>query len=1246
MRWVSAFRSVVPHLLVWLIAVLIAASFERSAFASDETRELQRKLWVLGLSDEELDGKDSRALRDSLARFMSEHGKNFTTENDAAGVLDQAIKDKIHEAIGPYESTQPFDRPSFSKDIISNLEISPEDNIVLAGDCQNIARFRLDTGMPLKSFMQTTGQHFTYSSATKKIICFASWAGTNNGLHVIDSVSGISADYIRIPGLASFTFAKITAASASSVIWVLADDGVWSVDLARRDVRELDRITQKIMPGKLFVSSDGSIIAVQFLDLGKKREEIRVYDTSSGRRLTSGTEYDWFQLSDSGNYYYIRTSKSAEIHDSRSGNVVFTNRFENGEGPFDAVAFTSDDKSLLFVNNSDDVSSVFQWDFATGDVRNISHFPSTGTELQIDERRGEIYTVGSDGVSRYRLMTGEALIPRTAVRRLALDAAAVSLDGSVAIGIAGTVAYVLDTQTGQMRTLHFEACNVSGSEEITDAVELADFIGNEHIAIACDDGSIKELDLTNGKVRPITNFSKEQAKDIRVSPDGRYVAARYSEYSPKSKHTLLVAEAATGKIVVQKTSSDWLTAFNFVDGGSSLLYGLDHFAIVQNLSTGRIVSRQELRLETTRSGNRTRWYWGVVKWVIPDTRTDAALLGVGGSGGLIYKYESGKFTLLAGQLTAGKKSADTIARASRASRLGGNRLVSLVGPNEPITEVVGADDFSSQHDVTGGRILALAPQKEGRFLAITDVGDFLLYDVDKPQPILRTVLSENGNWLSRIDGGYFGGTREAAQNLFLAPSLNETVTIDSFFNTLYRPDLVAAVASGSRGAQKEDDGPTINTLLKDGLPPTIKILSPAGESIADKDTIVAKATVTASTGGIGRIEWRVNGIARVARTLPPSVKVNQGEPIAIDDSLLLEPGNNVIELIVFNASNGIASTPATTNVSWAATGTSVSPRLFVLAVGINEYWDSRLTLKFAANDAADLTHSFELAGADLFDGVKTWLVTDKKATRNGIDAAFDGIAKQIRSTDVFVLFVAGHGKTEDGRYYFIPYDFKYSGPSSVSEQGINQDDWQRWLTRVATRKSLLMFDTCESGTLTLERTTRGFDRLAALDRLTRATGRSVLAASSDDGPALEGFQGHGVFAYSVMEGLGVADPNRTGLIQVTALASYVGARVPDLSFGKFGIRQVPQMKLIGEDFAVGRTVNALANPSEDFVPIQPTHVVIAVAPITDAKGVTIGEPLHPGTLVRVVGTAAAKSEVARDGKRIGFVSSTTLAPMQ
>ena len=90
---------------------------------------------------------------------------------------------------------------------------------------------------------------------------------------------------------------------------------------------------------------------------------------------------------------------------------------------------------------------------------------------------------------------------------------------------------------------------------------------------------------------------------------------------------------------------------------------------------------------------------------------------------------------------------------------------------------------------------------------------------------------------------------------------------------------------------------------------------------------------------------------------------------------------------------------------------------------------------------------------------------------------------------------------------------------------------------------MLLFDTCESGSLTGTRVAmRGIERVAALDRMTRATGRTTLTASTDDAPALEGFRGHGVFTYALLDAFGRADANGDGLVDVTELAAFIDSR--------------------------------------------------------------------------------------------------------
>ena len=95
-------------------------------------------------------------------------------------------------------------------------------------------------------------------------------------------------------------------------------------------------------------------------------------------------------------------------------------------------------------------------------------------------------------------------------------------------------------------------------------------------------------------------------------------------------------------------------------------------------------------------------------------------------------------------------------------------------------------------------------------------------------------------------------------------------------------------------------------------------------------------------------------------------------------------------------------------------------------------------------------------------------------------------------------------------------------------------------------------------------------------------GRTVLSASTDDAPALEGYKGHGVFTYALLEGMGSADANSNGLIEVTELASWIDQRVPDLSYQAFGQRQVPQMKIVGSNFPVMHQTRVLSEAEPRF----------------------------------------------------------------
>jgi hypothetical protein len=167
---------------------------------------------------------------------------------------------------------------------------------------------------------------------------------------------------------------------------------------------------------------------------------------------------------------------------------------------------------------------------------------------------------------------------------------------------------------------------------------------------------------------------------------------------------------------------------------------------------------------------------------------------------------------------------------------------------------------------------------------------------------------------------------------------------------------------------------------------------------------------------------------------------------------------------------------------------------------------------------------------------------------------------------------------------------------------VNQNQFQSWFSRIAARKSILLYDTCESGSLTGERVAqRGIERVAALEKMTRAMGRTVLSASTDDEPALEGYKGHGVFTYALLDAIRRADANGDGLIDMIELAGHIDRQVPELSVQAFKRRQVPQMTLVGSNFPLATRTAVLADSSSApaTLPLKPTHVVIAPVLVRD-----------------------------------------------
>ena len=537
---------------------------------------------------------------------------------------------------------------------------------------------------------------------------------------------------------------------------------------------------------------------------------------------------------------------------------------------------------------------------------------------------------------------------------------------------------------------------------------------------------------------------------------------------------------------------------------------------------------------------------------------------------------------------------------------------------------------------------------DGRTVASLQRGALLISALSTGESRAEFVAFKDNSWIVSTSEGFFNASTGGAKHLSLVRGL-QNLSIDQTYDALYRPDLVRETLVGDPDGKVSAAGKLLDLdrLMASGMPPRVVALrSTVGHTVEGESTELL-AEVAVRSGGIGRIEWRVNGTVQGVENSELS-RIRSQSDIAerLERRVFLAPGGNVVSVIVYNEANLIASDPVEIVVTSIRAKVS-PPKLHVLAVGVNDYFDSQLALNYATTDARAIGQALKRAGPGLYESVEVTYLLDREVSMEGLASAFEQLGREVRPQDVFVFFLAGHGKTVDGRYYFLLRDFRYHDIEDLKKTSISQDQLQSWVAQVSAQKSVLLLDTCESGSLTNEAVPRGLARKTAIGRLARAVGRTILTASTDTQPALEGFRQHGLFTYTLLEAFARADTDGDDKVEINELIGYVDERLPELSETVFGYRQVPQYKSRGNNFPLGRTIELVSQVGR-LIPRKPTHVVIREAAVykerDDSESGT--DTFMPGVMVRVIEHSDDWAQIAIDGVAIGWIEFSGLATLK
>jgi uncharacterized caspase-like protein len=219
--------------------------------------------------------------------------------------------------------------------------------------------------------------------------------------------------------------------------------------------------------------------------------------------------------------------------------------------------------------------------------------------------------------------------------------------------------------------------------------------------------------------------------------------------------------------------------------------------------------------------------------------------------------------------------------------------------------------------------------------------------------------------------------------------------------------------------------------------------------------------------------------------------------------------------------------------------------LYVFAVGVNQYRNPALNLNYAVPDAKGIAGFFRQKG-QLFKKVNIIEIYDEKATKDGILARLRELEKT-NPQDAVLIYLAGHGENVKDVWYFIPHELAYPEREEyVQTKGISSAELSSAMKNIRAQKILLLVDACKSGAVLVA--FRGFEDRKALSQLSRSTGTHVVAASTKDQFAAEVKDlGHGVFTYTLLEGLKGKAAGGSDTVTVRKLMGYIEEQLPEIT---------------------------------------------------------------------------------------------------
>lgn len=448
-----------------------------------------------------------------------------------------------------------------------------------------------------------------------------------------------------------------------------------------------------------------------------------------------------------------------------------------------------------------------------------------------------------------------------------------------------------------------------------------------------------------------------------------------------------------------------------------------------------------------------------------------------------------------------------------------------------------------------------------RFVTLCSNDEVRIWSLRTGKTVATTYFWPSGEWACVAPDGRFDGSNAGHVEKLSWIISGQKIGLDQFAATYYTPGLQRSLL-GVDGAPLPD------------LPKLDVASLPASSYVKQGSKIVV--TVRNTGGGVGRVEVYVRDV-RIKEFRPQDVEaavqtfeIDLAAP-EIRNRLLAEDREANAITVYATARDEVVRARLTLPASVEPETAVAAPKFFALAVGC-DYPGSEYELAYPSADARAMANTLRAAATALpFASVEIkelWLSkagnSKDRPTKQAILDAIRAYKGKVGASDVFVLYISGHGSAraggKNGYYYLTSEAPRRRGDVETdplaSTYTVSGDELADALAdSIYADKRVVILDTCAAGAAEVALAKDvSIETAQELRRFHDRSGRYMLAgaatnALSFESAALE----HGLLTYALLEAVQSMDASATReggdhkrYLDVERWLSYAENRVPRL----------------------------------------------------------------------------------------------------